>query len=437
MTSFPPPEVLQQDGEPRGGQHRETAPPSSEQPGSPRSGRLLPGRSRRAPSADAPAAPRDRRRRLVVALSILAALVVAAAALAVALGGGAATYWAASRGKTAALRFLLDLNPAWARHRVHSLTSMALSPGRFPWADPLCGAASNGQLDAIDLLVERSAPLDGRNEVDNPIFAAAQNGQRAAVARLLSLRARPNRPSLWMAARALDYAMLQILAPPGRAANDPALADDYAATLGAGPGGVPYGADPAIVELMLRAGANVDSLPARMLLARAIGVGDAVVEQLLLDAGVDLARAGAAEYLFEHARDDAAVDRLVAAGADLESRRGVLGTAPALLVAAQEGHEPVALALVRRGADPNPPGVAESPLHWAVRRQLPRLVRALIDAGARLDEKSHWGQTPLDLDTTPEISAMLREAASSASTASGASAASTAPTDPSAESPSP
>jgi hypothetical protein len=96
---------------------------------------------------------------------------------------------------------------------------------------------------------------------------------------------------------------------------------------------------------------------------------------------------------------DAAValaDVLIAAGADVNNRRGPHGDS--MLIAAASLWAPeVGLRLLAAGADPHVRGLfGATALHWASRLGLPELVKALIEAGSDVDLKdASYGSSPL------------------------------------------
>ena len=138
------------------------------------------------------------------------------------------------------------------------------------------------------------------------------------------------------------------------------------------------------------------------------------------------------------AGDLTAVERLIAAGVEIDERAPILngfndGHTP-LLVACRDGHQAIAEALLRAGANVNAteptfgavplhkatyngnagivgllarqPGVwldfqgpsnGYTPLHDALWHGFEECSRILVEAGARLDQQGHDGKTPLDI----------------------------------------
>jgi NAD(P)-dependent dehydrogenase (short-subunit alcohol dehydrogenase family) len=96
-----------------------------------------------------------------------------------------------------------------------------------------------------------------------------------------------------------------------------------------------------------------------------------------------------------------AVRRYIEAGANLNAREPGGGSTP-LLIAAMFGHPEVARALIDAGADVNQKNNdGTTPLLTAALFAHPEIVRALLDAGADKSIRNASGATPLDVVTTP------------------------------------
>lgn len=246
--------------------------------------------------------------------------------------------------------------------------------------------------------------------------------------------AAPPEPPLIEAVRAGDRLaaarLLDAGEDPAAAQRDGATALHWAA----------YRGDAALVDLLLRAGAAVDAGNrygvAPLALAAARGYG-AVVD-LLRAAGADpnAAQRGGETALMSAARagDARSVAALVAAGADVNAAEETRGQT-ALMWAAGEGHAEVVRALLAAGADLHavshgPPDAeaaggrgtytrivqridAFTPLLFAVRAGRIEAVKALLDAGADVNETAPDGTSALVIAAANahwELGAFLLEA---------------------------
>ena len=168
-------------------------------------------------------------------------------------------------------------------------------------------------------------------------------------------------------------------------------------------------------DMLLRAGANVK-------LANRYGVtplylastnGNAAMIELLLKAGADpnSALPEGETALMTAARSGSvdAVNRLVARGADLNRKEAWRGQ-NALMWAAAEGHAEVIRALVAHGADIRARSNGGfTPLLFAVREGKIPAVKALLEAGAALNESlptRRGGETPA-ADAEPGLNAFM------------------------------
>ena len=168
-------------------------------------------------------------------------------------------------------------------------------------------------------------------------------------------------------------------------------------------------------DMLLRAGANVK-------LANRYGVtplylastnGNAAMIELLLKAGADpnSALPEGETALMTAARSGSvdAVNRLVARGADLNRKEAWRGQ-NALMWAAAEGHAEVIRALVAHGADIRARSNGGfTPLLFAVREGRIPAVKALLEAGAALNESlptRRGGETPA-ADAEPGLNAFM------------------------------
>ena len=183
--------------------------------------------------------------------------------------------------------------------------------------------------------------------------------------------------------------------------------------------------DPAVVEALLEAGANIgarggrhDAAPLHMAAAHAT---DPAVAMTLLDAGADpnaRTKLGMTPLHMAAARatDPAIAMALLDAGADIEARADVNAT-PLHVAMARATDPTVAIALVEAGADPNARADAGlTPLHWGVAMSTsdPAVAMALVEAGADPNARADGGLTPLHwaamLATDPAVAMALLEA---------------------------
>ena len=91
------------------------------------------------------------------------------------------------------------------------------------------------------------------------------------------------------------------------------------------------------------------------------------------------------------------VGELLLSGTNVnESCRLRIGEGSLLILAIQEGHKDIALALLEAGADVHVRDVMGwTALHWACRMGFKEVVRALIDRGSRVNERDNSSRTPL------------------------------------------
>jgi ankyrin repeat protein len=317
---------------------------------------------------------------------------------------------------------------------------------------------------AVGSLAAAPAPA----AVDLPLIDAVKMADAARVERLLAGGADVDAPqgdgatALHWAAHADMKDMAQVLVAAGA---DVDAADDHGVTALAL---ACLNASVRMVELLLEAGADpnlarTSGVTPLMIAAR---VGQADVVRLLLRAGADSTAAektrgqtalmwaiaenqpqvasvlletgggatvrttnGFTPLLFAAQQGNVDMARLLlAAGAEVSEAApdGIGGDtnaralfkaeteASALLVAIDSGHAGMAHFLLARGADPNHEGAGRTPLHAAVQRQMPDVVRALLEAGADPDVRLERslplvsrritqdnGLTPITIGSTP------------------------------------
>lgn len=265
----------------------------------------------------------------------------------------------------------------WAVHRDrHDLAARLLrADASVDAADdhgvtPLALACLNASVPMVDLLLAAGAdPSLARSTGVTPLMTAARVGNVEVVRRLLEAGADPAAAESRRGQTALMWA----------------IAENHTAAAG--------------VLLETGGGATTRSTNGFTPLLFAAQQGNVEVARLLLAAGA--------------AVDESAPDGI---GGDTNARALFKRDteASALLVAIDSGHPGMALLLVERGADPNHMGAGRAPLHAAVQRQMPDVVRALLaagaDANARLEKPlplvsrritQNNGLTPTTVGSTP------------------------------------
>lgn len=116
---------------------------------------------------------------------------------------------------------------------------------------------------------------------------------------------------------------------------------------------------------------------------RAVLRRDARLAKLLLDYGFE---PGRALHIAAHRGDNATAGMLLAAGAPPDTTRFPCMETP-LSAAIRDGHDRLALLLLRHGADSSlPPPEGQTLFHFAVARSCPETVRHLLDHGADPNE---------------------------------------------------
>jgi ankyrin repeat protein len=160
------------------------------------------------------------------------------------------------------------------------------------------------------------------------------------------------------------------------------------------------GANPGIVERLLKAGANPNAPPTGSSpLSTCAGAGAADAVRMLLARGADVNAAdswrGQTPLMWAAAENHAPViKQLLAAGASINAPSK--GSFTALMFAVRQDARDAARALIAAGADVNftaPNG--QSALRLAVNNRHYTLAAALLDAGAHANTKDKQGNTPL------------------------------------------
>ena len=265
----------------------------------------------------------------------------------------------------------------WASHRDHrDLAARLIRAGASVDAaddhgvTPLALACLNASVPMVELLLDAGAdPSLARSTGVTPLMTAARVGDVEVVRRLLAAGADPTAAESTRGQTALMWAVAENQTP-------------VAAVLLETGGGATTRSTNGFTPLLFAAQqGNIDV--ARLLLAAGAGVDESAPDGIGGDTN--------ASALFKK---------------DTE--------APALLVAIDSGHAGMARFLIERGADPNHTGAGRAPLHAAVQREMPDVVRALLAAGAdpnaRLEKPlplisrritQNNGLTPTTVGSTP------------------------------------
>jgi ankyrin repeat protein/tetratricopeptide (TPR) repeat protein len=302
-----------------------------------------------------------------------------------------ALHFAAERGFKAVSEALLEHETAIGARDVHGAT-------------PLHHASAEGHLSVIDMLLSHGAELNAADQGRaTPLVYAIARHQLAAARRLVEMKA-------------------DIEFPSSHTRREPTVFYQGTFPLHI----AVLNGDPAMAELLLKAGANpdvptrpADNSPGQTSLYFAVRDNRPELASLLIDYGARGDRAGTEGLLCEAViRLDGTniLKRLIDAGANVNA---TLANGETPLHYAVAGNKPEILALlVEHGANVNAARDHNgwTPLHYAVEAARPGLAELLLRKGADPNVRASGGSTPLDLlKSKPRsaenqaIAALLRE----------------------------
>jgi ankyrin repeat protein len=264
-------------------------------------------------------------------------------------------------------------------------------------------AARQGELEAVQLLVEAGANLDATDQDGvNALVVATLNGHLDITALLLESGADPDIADKW--GRSVLFAATDLNTMEAVSRLPPAISGESNAVdivkLALARGANPDVAIQAELPRWLAQGAshNIVINEGATAFMRAALAGDLEVMQLLLDAGANPAVVTAEREGHEYT--------------DLCYTATPSGRSTPLMIAAGVGWRPgitrgreadaiEAIKLIRahdQTADINAANQAgDTPLHGAVMRGAPKIVEFLVAQGADLTAKNDYGWTPLDI----------------------------------------
>jgi ankyrin repeat protein len=305
--------------------------------------------------------------------------------------GGTALYMAALYGRYEVARLLLAHKANVRARRINS--------------EPIHGAAYAGNRSLVELLLANGADVNAGEGANTPLHIAVERNDLALAAFLLlkagakpDVRGYERATPLHKAVEAGKTDLVRLL-----------LKCRANAKLEGGKAGLPplhlaaiQGSD-TIAELLIRAGADVNAVAGKdglSALHRAAKAGNAAIVRVLLasKASVDIRTRASRETPLHYAAragHEDIVRMLLGAGAAINATNE-RGRAPIHETCQNKDTAAVALALLKRGADPVVrDDERETPLHLAAAGGSRLLVSALLARGADLEAVNGQRETPL------------------------------------------
>ncbi len=302
---------------------------------------------------------------------------------------GTRLHVASSRGLRASVEFLLskgaDVNNG----------SFDLK-GPVDGKTPLALAARNGHLDVVKLLLDKGAKVEP-NAGRSPLWCAAAGGHKAVAELLLAKGAQAKAPAdaadtpLHAAAGNGHFVMAELLCTAGA---DPSADLEKS-------GRTPLraalnGGHVALATMLVLKGASVKPTATANPLVAAAGLGDRGLVELMLDRGAEVMGADSGRSALHAAAEKGYVETarlLLDRGAVVDSRDDGARTPLHLAAGHDDYGAPTVTLLIARGANVKMTDYqAETPLHKTFN---PDVIRALLGAGARADERDGAGRTAL------------------------------------------
>ena len=316
-------------------------------------------------------------------------------------------------------------------NEIFKLVSYGATPEQ--WAEwlrvPLEHAAARGNLDLVNTLISAGADgsagyrgCRGRTLLD----AAALGGNADVVTALIRAKARPDvnvvslsplRSALYTATVCGHEEAALRLVKAGALLSYKDAVDQWSVLHEAA-----YGGHARLVNELLIGGADPNSAGGRhhrtpLHLAALCGCAEIIVTLLLSGANKDCVIDRDGNSLLMWAAGGGClpvVKILLAAGADFNIRR-TLNDFSALDIAATKGHVSVVKAILGQGGDVNfVDRFGFSVLHKAIKHKQVGVIDALVEAGADVERRTSFGQTPIvyafrrDCHNLPVMIALLR-----------------------------